>query len=106
MKRVFVKFVILNLHEIALAGSRLPCLEVGNNTVAQTVSFLLAGCDVINITSPKLVSAGDGENGCIELVYRVRTTSRHLNPNLAWHHCESYLREHALVDLAMRLERA
>ncbi len=104
MTRVFVKFVVLNLHEVALAGGLLPSLEVGSKSLFSTINALLLGCGIKNYTGPVLCDAYS-ERGCIEIVYRVRTSSRSLSSNLNWHDTRYESRESPTIDRVMCAEK-
>lgn len=109
MKTVYVRVVILNLNEVAMCGAVLPAMEVSDKPghgIQTAVTDVIRGTHVEHCGPIKLVGVYDLNVG-IDIVYRVRTRSRALNPDMHWQNVDApgYDSVTRAIDDALRAER-
>ncbi len=107
MKNVVVRLVILSLAEVAMVDELLPARHVDNRGVLAACAELILDSRITNHGKAKLVCVSDTPEGHVEIVYRIRTESRQLNPEMHWEHVDKSKFEsvHRLVNRALDSER-
>ena len=106
MKHVFVTLVPFYLAEVAVHFRELPWMEVrGKKTVWEALAELSDG--FINHTGPKLIEIASRGNKGVDLVYRLRTTSRARPGGFDWRPLDDGFPpyDQSLISLALLMER-